>query len=65
MKKWQKRLIKEKNGLQKKINKHDNFIDSNYLDGLYYRDIGLLCIQLDIMCAYLDVLDERIEIFNL
>ena len=61
MKEWEQRIINEKEELVKKITKLDEFINSNFaFDGLCLRDKALLRTQLDIMKAYIAILDARI-----
>jgi len=66
MKDWQQRLLDEKAGLELKINNlnkfvpyHDNFIE------LSTQDQALLKTQLDIMKAYMAILNARIVSYNI
>ena len=61
MKEWEQKVINEKEELVEKTTKLDEFINSNFaFDDLYLRDKALLRTQLDIMKAYIAILDARI-----
>jgi len=57
MEEWQKRVFTEREELAMKIGKLESFLDTK--DG----DFGLLRKQLEAMCAYCDILDQRVGEF--
>lgn len=57
MEEWQKRVFTEREELAMKISKLESFLDTK--DG----DFDLLRKQLAAMCAYYEILDQRVEEF--
>ena len=63
MEAYQKRIIKEKEELDKKIEKLTTFLDKGMFVKLTKDDVGLLRTQHSIMLAYRTVLKMRIANF--
>lgn len=60
---FQQRAVEERAALNKKANKLSQFMSEPSVE-LPDAERKRLGRQLDAMCGYLDVLDERIEAFN-
>jgi len=61
---WQTRLVLEKDELNKKINKLEDFFFSEKRESLLRTDQDLLCVQLHAMSNYRDILNQRIARFS-
>lgn len=55
------RLIKEQEELEQKVLKLSAFMQTVMFENLNYDDMKLLSIQLNIMNAYLEILEMRIK----
>jgi len=63
MEEYQKRVIEEKEELDKKIKKLASFLDTGMFVKLTKDDVGLLRTQHSIMLAYRTILKMRINVF--
>ena len=59
----QKRVMEEKDGLDKKLAKLSDFIDSEAFSGIDPAERVRLCRQWDVMKQYSNILGERIANF--
>ena len=64
MNEWQNRVIEERNALQEKIMKLNDFIKCPKFMSLKFTDREILVLQLKIMQEYFQILELRIEAFN-
>ena len=64
MEDWQKRVIDEKEDLDKKIFKLNEFLDSDEFYEMEGPTVRLLWNQIEIMEKYSDILAARIYYFN-
>ena len=58
---FKSRLVEEKNQLEEKLNKLDDFLSSEKVNGIEYLQKALLHVQATAMNTYLQCLKERIE----
>ena len=63
MEEWQKRVFTEREELAMKIAKLEHFLDVTDVED-YGKPFDLLRRQLSAMCAYYDILDERVKEFE-
>lgn len=63
MQDWQQRVIDERDELDQKLIKLQNFLVSSATDRLSETDLGLLKHQAQLMLEYTAVLPKRIERF--
>lgn len=59
------RILEEKSALIEKINKLNDFLNSDKKNNLLKQDLILLYAQINIMFSYKNVLDARLERFNI
>ena len=58
---FKSRLVEEKNQLEEKLNKLDDFLSSEKVNGIEDLQKALLHVQATAMNTYLQCLKERIE----
>jgi len=64
MKSWQKRVIKERDMLQRRLTKLQEYLESDISHILPNNEQLLLVRQEMYMTRYLEVLEDRIVLFN-
>lgn len=63
MEEWKKQVFTEREELAMKIAKLEHFLDVTDVEN-YEKSFYLLRRQLAAMCAYYDILDERVKEFK-